>query len=73
MFNETKENATEGCLLTSRETAKYLGISERSLWGHTVPRGNLPVVRIGKSVRYAPADIAAFIEAAKNEGVQDAV
>jgi len=41
-------------LLTPREAAEALGISERKLWGLTVPRGPIPVVRIGKSVRYRP-------------------
>jgi len=71
MFNKQKENVMEDRLLTSREAAKYLGISERSLWSHTSPRGNLKSARIGRSVRYSPADIAAFIEAAKNgEGLK---
>ena len=52
-------------LLTSRETARKLGICERSLWGITSPRGSLPAVRIGRTVRYSPADIEAFIEASK--------
>jgi len=40
-------------LLTAREAAALLSISERTLWGISQPRGSLPVVRISKAaVRY---------------------
>lgn len=68
MLNQEKVKAMEGGLWNSRKNAQYLGISERSLWSFTTPRGCLPAVRIGRSIRYSPADIAAFIAAAKNEG-----
>jgi excisionase family DNA binding protein len=48
-------------LLTSRQAAEALAISERKLWDLT-KRGDIPVVRIGRSVRYAPADLQAWIE-----------
>lgn len=38
--------------LRPREAAKALGISERTLWGQTAPRGPLPCVRLGRSVVY---------------------
>jgi len=38
-------------LLTPRQTAQILNISERSLATYTA-RGDFPVVRIGRSVRY---------------------
>jgi predicted DNA-binding transcriptional regulator AlpA len=57
-------------LLSARDTAKSLSISERTLWAITAPRGPLPVVKIGRSVRYHVRDIEAFIEAKKNGGVQ---
>jgi len=31
---------------------ELLSISERSLWAITSPRGDLPCVRVGRSVRY---------------------
>jgi len=51
-------------LWTSREAAKALAISERKLWGLTNDK-LLPCVRIGRSVRYDPADIRAYIAAQK--------
>jgi predicted DNA-binding transcriptional regulator AlpA len=50
-------------LLTPRETAEAMGISERTLWGLTAPRGDLPAVPCGKrAVRYDPRDVMAWIE-----------
>jgi excisionase family DNA binding protein len=50
-------------LMTSREAAAVLQISERKLWSLTKPRGPLPAVRVGKrSVRYAPDDIQRYME-----------
>jgi Helix-turn-helix domain len=49
-------------LLTAREAAKALSVSERTLFSVSVPRGPLPVVRIGRAVRYCVADLQAFIE-----------
>ncbi len=66
--SQTMDETGPGGLWSCRKTAQYLGICERSLWDITSPRGVLPAVRIGRAVRYDPADIAAFVEAAKNEG-----
>jgi hypothetical protein len=54
--------ADSALLLTAREAAGRLAISERSLWGISAPRGPLPVVRIGKSVRYALSDLKAYVD-----------
>jgi hypothetical protein len=43
----------EKLALLPREAARELGISERSLWSQTAPRGPIPCVRIGRSVRYS--------------------
>ena len=49
-------------LLTPREAAKALSVSERTLWSITAPRGNLPSVRVGtRSVRYSLDAIRAWI------------
>jgi excisionase family DNA binding protein len=50
--------------MTSRETAQALCIGERTLWSLTHD-GKIPCVRIGRSVRYDPADIRAWIESQK--------
>jgi excisionase family DNA binding protein len=59
-------------LMTPRQVAKLLQISERTLW--TWHRnGRLPAVKIGPdgrngSVRYRPADVARFIEERSTAG-----
>lgn len=51
-------------LLTYRQAAEVLGVSDRNVWT-LVDRGDLPAVRFGRSVRIDPADLRAFIERAK--------
>jgi len=48
-------------LLQTREAAEALSISERTLWSLTAPRGSIPVVKIGRAVRYHVRDLEAFI------------
>ncbi len=50
-------------LLSRREAAAYLGLSEQTLaiWKCT-GRYNLPCVKIGRLVKYRKADLDAFIE-----------
>ena len=48
-------------LLTAREAARLLSVSERTLYDLTVPRGPIPCVKIGsRGVRYARAALQAF-------------
>jgi hypothetical protein len=52
--------------LTAREAADALGITERTLWSLTVPRGPIPSFRIGpggRSIRYSVAALEAWIQA----------
>jgi excisionase family DNA binding protein len=49
-------------LLRPNEAAKFLAVSERTLWTLT-DRGDLPAVRIGRLVRYAAEDLEAYVEA----------
>ncbi|QOV90572.1 helix-turn-helix domain-containing protein [Humisphaera borealis] len=51
-------------LMSSREAATFLAISPRTLWT-IVDRGELAAVKIGRSVRFDPADLIAFVERAK--------
>lgn len=46
-------------LLKVPAVAAFLGISERKLWSLT-NCGDIPAVRIGRSVRYDPRDVEAF-------------
>jgi predicted DNA-binding transcriptional regulator AlpA len=54
--------AFQGRLLIPREAADWLQISQRSLWSLTNCDRALPAVRIGRSVRYRPEDLAAYCE-----------
>jgi excisionase family DNA binding protein len=58
-------------LLTPREAAGALSVCEKTLWSLT-KRGELPAVRIGRSVRYDLADLRAFIEGRKPQAAQRA-
>jgi excisionase family DNA binding protein len=51
-------------LLTAREAARALAISERTLWSLT-NNGDIPSVRIGRAVRYDPRDLDRWIERQK--------
>lgn len=53
-MNANNANSVHALLLTPRETARALAISERKLWSLTKD-GAIPHVKIGRSVRY-PAD-----------------
>jgi hypothetical protein len=50
-------------LLAVRDAARALAISERTLWSITAPRGSLPCIKIGRSVRYAIEDLQSWIRA----------
>jgi excisionase family DNA binding protein len=51
-------------LVTSKEAAKALAISERSLWQFAAD-GQLPRVRMGRSVRFDIRDLKAFVDGQK--------
>jgi excisionase family DNA binding protein len=57
-------------LVRPSEAARLLAISERSLWAFT-QAGEIPCIRIGRSVRYCPADLAAWIASRKQEAIAD--
>jgi len=61
MLNEEEQARARG-LLTMREAARTLGISERYLWEISSPRGPVPCVRIRHAVRYDPADLKQAVE-----------
>jgi len=48
-------------LWKSQQAAQACNISERQLWAQTTPRGPIPCVRIGNSVRYSPDALQAYI------------
>lgn len=51
-------------LMTVREAADVLRVSERTLWTLT-HSGELPAVRVGRSVRYDKGDLARWIASRK--------
>lgn len=66
MFEQRSERIIEPILLTAREAARLLNISERTLYARTAD-GSIAVVRIGnRGIRYDPADLRRWIESAKN-------
>ncbi|HIE95672.1 MAG TPA: DNA-binding protein [Planctomycetes bacterium] len=56
------KNTAARLLLKPREAAERLSISERSLWANTTPRGPIPCIRIGGSVRYGTVALQAYID-----------
>lgn len=48
-------------LLSIREAARMLGISDRTLWSLTAPRGPIKCVRLTGRVLYSPEALRAFI------------
>ena len=51
-------------LLKSRQAAKYLCISEKTLW-NLQAGGKIKAVRMGRLIRYDPVDLDEFIEKSK--------
>lgn len=51
-------------LMSVRDAAKYLAISERTLWNLTNEK-KIPAAKIGRCVRYDVKDIDRFINQAK--------
>ncbi len=47
----------EPLLLTPRDAAKALSVCERTLYGLTMPRGDIPVIRVRNLVRYNVSDL----------------
>ncbi len=64
MFQSRTGECIQPMLLMGREAAKILSISERTLFTLT-KAGEIPAVRIGRSVRYDPFDLGAWIESTK--------
>jgi excisionase family DNA binding protein len=54
-------------LLTPKEAANALGISDRQLWQLTKD-GHVPAVYIGRGKRYDPRDLVTYIDRLKAAG-----
>ncbi len=54
-------------LLQPPDAARALSVSERTLFALT-KRGDIAAVRIGRAVRYDPADLRRYVDRAKGQG-----
>lgn len=65
---------TSPLALRPREAAKTLGISSRTLWSMTTPRGPIPCVRIGtgkrQSVLYPLAALRDWLASQQQEAAR---
>jgi excisionase family DNA binding protein len=57
----------ERLLVKPREAAVMLAISARKLWELT-NIGEIPVVRIGRSLRYSRADLEGWVASSRSRG-----
>lgn len=55
-------NTTPQILIDIRQAAELVQVSERKLWSMSSPRGPIPVVRVGKLVRYNVESLRAWAE-----------
>lgn len=58
--------ATHDALLTKSEAAQLLRVCQRTI-NNLITRQKIAVVKIGTSVRFSRADLAAFIESQRKE------
>ena len=58
-------------LLSARKAAEALSVCEKTLWSMTAPRGDLPVVKIGRRTLYAVDDLHSWIKRHKTGGHSD--
>ncbi|WP_040763776.1 helix-turn-helix domain-containing protein [Novipirellula maiorica] len=59
-----KQPKVEPQLLSERDAAKWLATSPRTLWGLR-SKGKIPVVRVGRLIRYDVDDLRNFVAANK--------
>lgn len=52
---------TDSNLLTRDEAARRLGVGASTLAAWATRRQNIPVVKVGRAVRYRPEDLETFI------------
>lgn len=58
-------------LLTTTEAARYLGVSQSFLEKDRVSSGRIPHVKIGRAVRYLPADLDAYVQRRRRASTSD--
>lgn len=55
-------------LLSPREAARLLSVSERKLWSLTHVERAIPFIKCGRLTRYAVADLQAWIARQRRQG-----
>lgn len=60
-FPDTNDKASQEALWDTRTTAAYLGVSEKKLEADRLKGIGLPYVKMGRSVRYQPAVVRAYV------------
>ena len=70
VFTVTTVTTDPHLLLTPKQAAAALSLSERTLWARSYPRGPIPVVKIPgtRAVRYSVAALQEFIQAVQEGG-----
>jgi hypothetical protein len=58
----TDAGAVAPLLVNVKQAAALLGISERTLFSITAPRGDLPCAKVARCVRYRLSDLERFCE-----------
>jgi excisionase family DNA binding protein len=66
-MTNTPTASTPALLLNPAQAAEALAISPRKLWAMTAS-GEIPHLRLGRSVRYPVADLEQWIEEQRNGG-----
>ncbi|QEG43456.1 helix-turn-helix domain-containing protein [Roseimaritima ulvae] len=67
MRKATSTSTIQPQLLNDADAAKWLGIGRRKLWS-MMASGEIPVVRVGRSVRYDVDDLREFVASNKEGG-----
>jgi excisionase family DNA binding protein len=55
------EQATDEPLMSAAEVAKWFGLSKAGVYA-LVREARLPAIKFGRSVRFAPADMRAYLK-----------
>ena len=69
MFSKPEPNV-QPMLLTPRQAARALNISERTLWART-QEGVIPAIKLGHLVRYSHKDLHEWIRSASGKNCQN--
>ncbi len=68
----TETTEVKARLMKCRDAARYLCISERTLWT-LQNEGKVRAVKMGRLIRFDPEDLDLFIEQCKNRGNIDTI